>query len=84
MIRVYQGGETMRAIEVRARIIDTTDKVVLDERRALAAETFSTAHAADYQLDLPLARLAPGDYVLSLVVASGEHEVRRNLRFHMQ
>jgi VWFA-related protein len=84
MIRVYQGGETMRAIEVRARIIDTTDKVVLDERRALAAEAFSAAHAADYQLDLPLAGLAPGDYVLALVVASGEHEVRRNLRFHKQ
>ena len=84
-LRVYQGGDTERppaAVDLAIRIRDEHDKVVVDEPRPLAADAFSAARAVDLTYDLPLERLAAGQYLLTIEAKSGEKNIaRRDVRF---
>jgi hypothetical protein len=42
------------------------------------------ARAADYTVDLPLATLVPGSYLLRLSVSSGEESATRDVRFALR
>jgi hypothetical protein len=47
----------------------------------LAPAIFPEKRSADYQIDLPLARLAPGEYLLTINATLGKHEAKRDVRF---
>ena len=39
---------------------------------------------ADYGTDLPLANLAPGEYLFSVGASEGKNQTRRDVRFTVQ
>ena len=83
-LRVYQDAKAAALpATVTARITDTADHVVLDNVTELAADRF-TNHAADYLIEIPVERLASGEYLLTIEAAQSERVARRGLRFTMR
>jgi hypothetical protein len=66
---------------VRALIADSTDRTVMDEATALPPDRFAANHSADYRFELPLAKLEPGEYLLTIEAARGPNIARRGVRF---
>ena len=84
-VRVYQGGRSaLAAIPIELRILDVTDRMVIESKTTLTASRFDAGRSADYQFDLPLAGLAPGEYLLKVSAASGDDTRARSLRFRVQ
>jgi hypothetical protein len=81
-LQIYQEASApTRPATVRARIADSTDRILMDEAAALPAERFAATHSADYRLELPLAKLEPGEYLLTIDAAQGQNLARRGVRF---
>ncbi len=81
-IRVYQGRRgPLAAALVSARIVNDRGEAVLDEATTLNPGRFDEKRAADYTLNLPLARLAPGEYLLTVETTLDSHRERRDVRF---
>jgi VWFA-related protein len=71
-LRVYQGGKRpLRAVPLRVRLTDQHGAVIVDRPEELAAARFSSARSADVRIDLPVGRMAAGDYLLSIDADSG-------------
>lgn len=84
-LRVYWGGDNPPVlVTLRTVIVDANDRMVFERRNDLrpAARVARTLQSVDYKLDLPLAGLAGGDYLLTfrLVPVKGA-EIRRDVRF---
>jgi hypothetical protein len=80
-LHVYQEAKAAALpATVTVRITDTADHVVFDKVTELAAVRF-TNHAADYLLEIPVERLASGEYLLTIEAAQRERVARRGLRF---
>jgi hypothetical protein len=56
---------------------------VFDKVTELAADGFIN-HAADYLIEIPVERLASGEYLLTIEAAQGERVARRGIRFTMR
>jgi CRP-like cAMP-binding protein len=87
-LRVYQGGGFLRPfqpITETVRITDAHDTVVYDDARRLTSRAFNAAtRGADVTLPLPLARLAPGEHLLTVradVEGTTQASVERKVRF---
>jgi hypothetical protein len=72
------------AASVRWQIRNADDVVVLDRTQDLAASAFTAAAAAELRLDVPLAALPTGAYVLTVEGHAGAASVRRDVRFHVR
>lgn len=84
-LRVYQGGKARLApVAATIRIHDVRDQAVVEETRPLNVEAFGSARAADVKFDLPLARLQPGQYVLSFEATLEKVTARRDVRFSVR
>jgi len=81
--RVYEGGATPpAAVAVTAHLVDAGGTAVLDATEAIAPARFDAGRGADYHLDLPLARLRAGEYLLTIEAAMGAHRTpRHDVRF---
>ena len=80
-LRVYQDAKAAAlTATVTARITDTADHVVFDNVTELAADRF-TNHAADDLIEIPVERLASGEYLLTIEAAQSDRVARRGLRF---
>jgi hypothetical protein len=83
-IRVYQkASEPSQLIDVKAQITDVTGKVVTTDAASFGAEQFTQSRSADYRVRLPVDRLSPGAYLLTLDAVRGQHSVRRTVRFQV-
>jgi hypothetical protein len=71
-------------VVVTTRVTGADDVVVSRTAETVPANAFSAAGLADYEAGLPLARLAPGEYLLTIEVRLGQRAVARNLRFRVQ
>jgi hypothetical protein len=81
-LRVYQDAARLaQPVSVTARIADTSDRIVLDQVTAITAERFTGNRSADYRLELPVERLEPGEYLLTIEAAQGQNTARRGVRF---
>jgi hypothetical protein len=81
-LRVYQGGRApLRPVSMTVTVVDSADAVLLAHEEALETGRFNRNRAADYQVPLPLAQLAPGEYLLTLTAVMGERSERRDVRF---
>jgi hypothetical protein len=81
-LRVHQGRKApATAIEVATRITDARNAVVFERAETFARERFSSARGADYRKELPLATLAPGEYVLTIEARGNNASARRDVRF---
>lgn len=83
--RVYQGGAgPVTPVDLRFRVIDMLDATVVDAAERLGADRFARGRAADVQREVPLARLKPGEYLLSVEAKRGEAAARRDVRLAVQ
>ena len=81
-LRIYQRGvRTPAAVQVTAAIVDSTNRQRFTDRVGLGPERFSSDRSADYRLDLARARLAAGDYLLTIDVKAANNAARRVVRF---
>ena len=85
-LRVYWGGDKVPVpVSLHAVILNAAEGSVFDRRTDLtpvASPTSGALRTADYRLDLPLAGLAGGDYLLTLRAVPGKGaEIRRDVRF---
>ena len=83
---VYQGTQRSEAIvpvSVRLTIADAHGKTVHEESVSLTAESFH-ARRARLRLAVPLERLGPGDYALSIEGKTAQQVSGRALRFTVQ
>jgi VWFA-related protein len=84
-VRVSQGGKKPAAdVTVTTRIVDARDNVRHEQRAVVSADRFAPARTADHQVDLPLAQLEGGDYLLRVDAAAGAHKSSRDARFRVQ
>ena len=82
---MYQGGnDKLAAVPLTATIRDAAGKSVFSKADTIAADQYSTDRAADYQLRLPVAKLAVGDYLLTFEATSGKVAARRDVRFQVR
>jgi hypothetical protein len=83
--RLYQGGRRrLEPVRVAVRIVGDDDRVALTEVLTLDSAAFGDLRQADYRLELPLDRLAPGEHLLTIEATVGEVSVRRDVRFAIQ
>jgi hypothetical protein len=81
-VRVYQGGrDPLVAVVAAARVEDRSGIAVLDTAETLGPAQFSTGRAADYRLELPIARLTPGPHLLTIGATMGRRTATRGVRF---
>jgi hypothetical protein len=81
-LRVYQESKgVVQPATVTARIVDSRDRVVLNEVTSLTADRFTGNRSADYRLELPVARLEAGEYLLTIEATQGDRTARRGVRF---
>jgi len=81
-LRIYQGGKG-RIVPVRmtARVRNEQNAVASNHEGMFEVENFSSNRSADFEVTLPLAHLAPGDYLLEVEAQSGARHVIRTARF---
>jgi hypothetical protein len=83
-LRAYQGGaRAVVPVQMTARITDARDATVWAVKAPLPPADRSS-RAADCRLELPMAGLSPGPYLLTVEVAAGARTVRRDLRFSVR
>jgi VWFA-related protein len=86
-LRVYQGTsrrDPLAAVLIRARVIDAKNQTVAADSATLPEAQFADGRAAGYQLDLPLERMEPGEYLLSVNAAIGARSAGRAVRFRVR
>ena len=84
--RGYQGGRrAVASATATARIVDAANQEVLRSETPLDAQSFGARRAADYRLDVPVDRLGPGHYLLTVSLSAGSGAaVERSLSFQIQ
>jgi hypothetical protein len=82
-VRAYQGGgSAATSVLIRARVIDAASQNVFDHGMTLQAADFTRDRGAEVRIDLPLDRLTPGQYLLTIEATRGAKETaRRDVRF---
>jgi hypothetical protein len=81
--RVYQGSNG-GAVAITARIVDSANKQVFEQRTPLMDGRSTTARSADYQVALPLDGLPPGRYLLTIAAGGQQPAVTREVRFSVE
>ena len=82
--RVYQGvnrQDALGPVQLRSTIVDARGAVVAGESSTLGAEQFGTGRTADHYLTVPLATLAPGEYLLQVETTMGSRVAGRAMLF---
>jgi hypothetical protein len=80
-MQVYQNGRAPIApVTMTVRVTDGHDRVVVTETSTLDAAAFGKTHTADYRYELPIARLAPGPYLVTFEVSEGGIVARRHVQ----
>jgi len=82
-LRVYQGGKLpLRVVHVSVQVIDVHETTVVSSSGGVDVGRFDRTRAADWQYDLPLDRLDPGDYLLRIeATMAGAVSVRQEVKF---
>jgi hypothetical protein len=81
-VRVYQKQDgAAQPVDVNARIEDAGGRSVLNDAVSVSSDRFGVNRSADYQLDLPIDRLQPGEYLLTIEAAQDKYTARRGMRF---
>ena len=82
--RFHQGGKAPpQPIAVRLQLRNDSNELVMDRREELAVTRFAPTRFADLAVELPLARLRPGDYLLTLEGGTATTTIRRDARFEI-
>lgn len=80
-LQVYQGTRPKKAfVDLDVNILDGSGANVFHSLLELPPDRFGTS-GAQYQLELPMDRLKPGPYLLSVEASTNDHTARRDVRF---
>jgi len=82
-VRIYQGGKAaLRPASVTARLVNEDDVVLREVREQLGSDRFYVGgRAADYRFGIPISRLQPGAYLLTLDIVLGGQTITRSVQF---
>jgi len=84
-VRVFQAaGERPEDVELAVRLVNTKDDVVMSRASSLQRDQFGDEHSAQYRINLPVADLGPGEYLLTITAKRGEEQARGHVRFAMR
>jgi VWFA-related protein len=84
-LRAYEGGTTpIVPVSIAIRVIDAQDKVIVDSTETIGVDRFKDTRAADVRYQVPVAQLAPGDYLLTFEAALDATTARRDVRFRVK
>jgi VWFA-related protein len=84
-VRVYQGGKKpLRPVDVEVALTDRHGAESIVRSDHLEPARFGATRATDYTVALPLARLAPGAYLLTIRATAGESAARGDVRFSVR
>jgi VWFA-related protein len=86
VFQIYQGtgrSDPVAPVAMRVRILDAKGAAVRDESLPFAESAF-TNRRADCVITLPLAKLAPGEYLLRFEASTSRHASGRHLRFSVE
>jgi hypothetical protein len=71
--QIYQGRTTPLApVSLTLKIVNAEGATVVDVPETLAPDRFNASRSADYRYHLPLERLTPGKYLLTVEARRGE------------
>jgi hypothetical protein len=82
--RIYQGTarqDPLSPVQLQSTVVNAGGAVVATETSTLDAAQFATNRTADHYLTVPLATLAPGDYLLKIETTMGSRVAGRAMRF---
>ena len=80
--RVYQGGKKpVAAVPLRVQLRNQDEFLLMNRQEALAAEMFTKDRSADINIGIPLERMAPGSYLLTLESTLEKTTAKREVRF---
>ena len=83
-VRVFQAAkDQLEDVELSVRLVNTKDEVVLDRISRLERDEFDE-HATEHTVNLPVADLPAGQYLLTISAARGAERAQRHVRFTMQ
>jgi len=85
-VRAYRGTNELANSQPQARIrlIDSSDKVAAEGNESLAFDNWQERGFADYSIQLPLAELPPGEYLLAIDITAGPRSSGRAIRFQIE
>ena len=87
LLRIYQGGnKPLVPVPFRIQVRNDDNLTVLDRQDSAAPTAFAAARAADVNMALPIGRLKPGDYLLTIeaTVPQKPGSLKREVRFTIQ
>jgi VWFA-related protein len=82
-LQVYQ-QDRRRSPVATIDVLDAAGDVVVTETRALTSDAYGALYAANCLFDVPIRRLQPGPYLLSVTVTSGKDQVQRAVKFQVK
>lgn len=83
-VRIYQGlGRAVTPGYVVAQIVNDRDVPVFSRESRILPEQFGAGRALDHYVELPLERLAAGEYLLTIQARAGTETARRDVRFRV-
>jgi hypothetical protein len=80
-VRIYQRTPSFAPAAVKTTVTSTTGEVVADADERVRGAAAGNGSAADYQVDLPLAALTTGEYLVTITATLGNRTAQRQLRF---
>ncbi len=82
-LRLYQGGiSPIEPLALHITILNDKGETMVNREDEIGAASFDTkTRAADEHVALPLDKLAPGDYLLTVETSRGQTTARRDVRF---
>jgi hypothetical protein len=82
---VFQGNTASAPVTLNLKILNQDDATLVDVNETLPGEAFAAKGSADYQLDLPLAKLSRGPHLLSVTAALPDgRNIRRDVVFRIR
>jgi hypothetical protein len=82
LVRFYQGGRArLRNLPVSLRIADANGEGIIQGDEIIPPGQFDEARSTEWRFALPLGRLSPGDYLLSVEAELDDRRVTRHVRF---
>lgn len=82
---IVQGGRgPFEPVSVAARIVDPSSREVWRDEATVPPDAFGTARTVPHVVRLPLDRLTPGTWVLTLEASRGDRTLTRHVRFDVR
>jgi hypothetical protein len=82
-VEVHQAAAP-KPVSVSLQVAARNGRLVIDDTRTIGVEAFRGGHPAEVMLELPIARLDPGEYLFVVQASIGPDQVRRNVPFSVR